>query len=123
MKFGELIYSEEVSGEAASKKETHAPKIEAPEKVKADQPFQVKISVGPHPNTDTHSIRWIEVYVYEEGRNFNPIYVSRIDLAPGYAEPEVTITLRLKKNSVIYALAYCNLHGVWESRKEVKVES
>ena len=122
-KFGELIYTAEVEeGEAATKKETHAPKIEAPDKVKAGEPFKVSIKVGPHPNTDSHSIRWIELYFYEEGRTFNPIFLGTIHFAPGYAEPEATLTLKLQKSGVLYALAHCNLHGVWESRKEIKVE-
>ncbi len=122
-KFGELIYTEEhAPGEAAAKVESHLPKIEAPDRVKADQPFEVKIHVGPHPNTVQHSIRWIEVYFYEEGRSFNPIHVARIELAPEYAEPVVTLTLRLKNSGTLHVLEYCNLHGVWESRKEIKVE-
>ncbi len=122
-RFGELIYTPEaVSGEAVSKVESHTPKIEAPNTVKADEPFTVRINVGPHPNTVEHSIRKIEVYLYEEGRKFNPILVASIDLTPVYSEPKVELTLKIKKNSVIYALGYCNLHGVWESRKEIKVE-
>ncbi|ABM80997.1 class II SORL domain-containing protein [Hyperthermus butylicus] len=122
--FGEIIYSQErASGEAISKVETHTPRIEAPDTVKAGEPFQVRIRVGPHPSKVEHSIRWIEVYFYEEGRPYNPIHLARIDLAPEYAEPDVTLTLRLKRGGVIYVLEYCNLHGVWEARKEVKVES
>jgi superoxide reductase len=122
--FGQLLYSREhAPGEAAKKVESHAPSIEAPDEVKANQPFQVRVKVGPHPNTREHSIRWIELYVYEEGRSFNPIYVSHIDLEPEYAEPEVVVTLRLRKTSTIYVLGYCNLHGVWEARKQVRVVS
>ena len=69
-----------------------------------------------------HSIRWIEVYFYEEGRGFNPIHLATITLTPEYAEPDVTLRLRLSKGGTIYALQYCNLHGVWEGRKEIKVE-
>ncbi len=120
--FGDLIYSQErATGEAISKVESHTPRIEAPDTVKPNEPFKVKIIVGPHPNKVEHSIRWIEVYLYEEGRAFNPIQIARIDLTPEYAEPEVVITIKLKKSGVIYALEYCNLHGVWEARKEVKV--
>jgi len=121
--FGELIYTpEQAPKEVISKAETHTPKIEAPDKVKAGEPFKVTIKVGPHPNTVEHSIRWIEVYFYEEGRTYNPITIAKIDLAPEYAEPDITLTLKLKKSGVLYALEYCNLHGVWEARKEIKVE-
>jgi len=121
--FGELIYTpEQASGEAVSKAETHTPKVEAPAKVRAGEPFKVTIKVGPHPNTVQHSIRWIEVYFYEEGRTFNPVEIARISLAPEYAEPDVTLTISLRKSGVLYALGYCNLHGVWEARREIKVE-
>ena len=122
--FGDLIYSQErAAGEAMGKAETHTPKIEAPDTVRAGEPFQVRVRVGPHPSTAEHSIRWIEVYFYEEGRPFNPVHLARIELAPEYTEPDVTLTLRLRRSGVIYVLEYCSLHGVWEARKEVKVES
>ncbi len=121
--FGSLIYSEEkASGEAIGKVETHTPKIEAPEKVKAGEAFTVKVTVGPHPNTVPHSIRYIELYFYEDGRAFNPITLAKIHLTPEYADPNVTFTLRLKKSGILYAIEYCNLHGLWEARKEIKVE-
>ncbi len=122
-KFGELIYTPETaSGEAISKVESHTPKIEAPDKVRAGEPFTVKITVGPHPNTVEHSIREIHLYFYEEGRAFNPVHIGSARFAPEYMEPQLVVTLRLKKSGTLYALAYCNLHGVWEARKEIIVE-
>lgn len=122
-RFGDLLYSEEhAPGEAQAKRESHLPRVEAPDKVKAGEPFEVRIRVGPHPNTVQHSIRWIEVYFQEEGRPFNPIHVARVDLAPEYAEPVVTLTLKLQKSGTLYVLEYCNLHGVWEARKRITVE-
>jgi superoxide reductase len=121
--FGELIYSpDRASGEAITKVESHTPKIEAPDKVKPGELFTIKVTVGPHPNTAEHSIRWVEIYFYEEGRAFNPVMLARTFFAPGYVEPEVTVKAKLNKSGVIYAIAYCNLHGLWEGRKEVKVE-
>ncbi len=121
--FGDLIYSrEKVSGEAVSKVESHAPKIVAPDKVRANEVFEVRISVGPHPNTVEHSIRWIDVYLYEEGRKFNPIHVARITMEPGFVEPEIVLRMKLSRNGCLYVLAYCNQHGVWEVRKEIRVE-
>ena len=121
--FGELIYTQEQApGEAISKAETHTPKIEAPDKVKAGEPFKVTIKVGPHEMRDVHSIRRIELYIYEEGRPFNPIHVATVHFGPEYTEAEATLTLKLKKDSVLYAISYCNLHGLWEARKEIKVE-
>ncbi len=122
-KFAELIYSpESATGEAISKVESHTPKIIAPDRVKSNEEFKIKISVEPHPNTVEHSIRKIEIYVAEKTRSFNPILVASIDLIPIYSEPEIEIKLKLKETSTIYAIAYCNLHGLWENRKEIIVE-
>jgi superoxide reductase len=122
-KFGDIIYSpEEATGEAITKVESHTPKIDVPEEIEAGKPVEVKISVGPHPSKVEHSIRWIEVYFYEEGRAFNPILLARTMFAPGYAEPTITFRFTFNKSGVLYALEYCNLHGVWENRKEIKVK-
>ncbi|HIP85064.1 MAG TPA: desulfoferrodoxin [Pyrodictium sp.] len=118
------FYSEETAPEQVKgKAETHEPKIEVPEKVIAGQPFTVRIRVGPHPNTDSHSIRWIEVFFYEEGRTFNPIHIASIQLAPTIAEPDITLTVKVGKSGVLYVLAYCNLHGVWEAKAKITVEA
>ncbi|MEM3795946.1 MAG: desulfoferrodoxin family protein, partial [Archaeoglobaceae archaeon] len=83
--------------------------------------FSVHIYIQGHPNTIQHSFRWIELYVYEEGREFNPIFVARAELTPEISEQEATFKVKLNKSSVIHAVAYCNLHGVWENRQEIKV--
>ncbi len=122
-KFGDLIYTpEEASGEAISKVETHTPKIECPDKVRAGEEFTVSIRVGPHPNTVQHSIRYIEVFFKEDGRVFNPITLAKVELAPEYAEPIVTLSLKLRRSGVLYVVEYCNLHGLWEARKAITVE-
>ncbi len=120
---GEIIYSpEKASGEAITKIESHTPKIEAPEKVKKGESFKIKISVGPHPNTVQHSIRWIQVYFSEDGRAFNPIHIVSATFEPEYTEPVVELVLKLNKSGTLYALAYCNLHGLWESKYRIEVE-
>jgi len=121
--FGGLIYTPETAkGEAVAKAESHTPKIDAPDRVKAGEAFTVKISVGPHPNKVEHSIRWVDVYFEEEGRSFNPIHLARLEFTPEYVEPEVEIKVKLSKSGTLYALGYCNLHGVWEARKKIVVE-
>ncbi len=121
-KFGDLIYTPETaSGEAVSKIETHTPKIEAPDTVKANEPFEVKVTVGPHPNKVEHSIRSIYIFFYEEGRLFNPMVLASVDLTPVFAEPEVVLKVKVQKSGVLYAVEHCNLHGLWEGRKEIKV--
>jgi superoxide reductase len=119
---GKLIYTPETAaGEAIGKVESHTPKIEAPESAKAGQPFELKVTVGPHPNTVEHSIRRIEVYFYEEGRSFNPVHLATIVLTPVYSEPNIRLNVKLNKSGTIYAVEYCNMHGLWEGRKQIKV--
>lgn len=119
---GELILTyDTAAGEALGKKENHTPKIDAPDAVDADKAFELKVNVGPHPNTLEHSIRWIEIYFYEEGRPFNPIMLSRVELAPVLSEPSTVLKAKLQKSGVLHAVEYCNLHGLWSSKKEIKV--
>lgn len=118
----ELIYTaESAKGEALSKVESHTPKIEAPDSVRKGEVFKVKVSVGPHPNTLEHSIRSIELYVEEGGRAFNPILIGRYELTPVYSEPIVEAHLKLQKSGKLIAIEYCNIHGLWENYKEIKV--
>jgi superoxide reductase len=119
---GDLILTyDSAAGEALGKRESHTPKIEAPASIKADEIFELKVTVGPHPNTLEHSIRWIEVYFYEEGRPFNPIMLSRVEFAPALCEPSVVLKTKLQKSGVLHALEYCNLHGLWSGKKEIAV--
>ncbi|MGC9181966.1 class II SORL domain-containing protein [Thermogladius sp.] len=120
---GNLIYTpQRASGEAITKVESHTPRIHAPDKVSKNTPFKVRVEVGPHPNTVEHSIRWVELYFKEEGRAFNPVFLGRYVFEPVYHEPVVEVTLKLAKSGRLIAEAYCNLHGVWESSKDIVVE-
>ena len=119
---GKLIYTPETAtGEAITKVETHTPKIEAPVTVNAGKAFEVRVTVGPHPNTLEHSIRRIEVYLGEENRPFNPVLLATVDLTPLYSDPDIKLSLKISKNGTLYAVGYCNLHGLWEGRKEIKL--
>ena len=73
----------------------HTPIIEAPSKVKADEPFVVKIKVGgidgvEHPNTLSHWVNWVALYAGER-------LISRVEfgaeLSDGYVIT-VNVTLR-----------------------------
>ncbi len=115
------------------KAEKHAPVIELPETIHANTRFMVTVSVGkeiPHPNTTEHHIRWIEVYFYPEGDKF--IYhVGRFDFTahgeavaganqgPVYTEPIATFAMKVAKPGKLVAMAYCNIHGLWQSEAEI----
>jgi len=118
-RFGDVIIPPDREG-----KEKHVPQIAAPASVKAGEPFQVTVAVGkevPHPNTVEHHIKWIQVYAKEEGAR-PVVHIGTFDFAPTLASPNVTFTAMLKKSATLYALEYCNIHGVWDNSVEVKVE-
>jgi superoxide reductase len=121
-RFGDLIYSKEKEEKVLGEK--HTPFIEAPNRVSPDESFEVTIVVGkevPHPNTIEHHIKWIQVFVKEDGRPFNPIHVATFDLGPAYGEPSVKFKMKLKRSSTIHVIEYCNLHGIWEASKKIEV--
>lgn len=118
------------------KVEKHAPVIEAPESVKADEVFSVTAGLGKaiaHPNTPQHHISWMSLYFLPEGgklaiqlahAEFSAHGDSASD-APGPAltNPSMTASLKLGKSGTLQAVAYCNIHGVWQSAKEIKVDA
>lgn len=115
--------------------EKHAPVIEAPDSVQAGQAFEFTVSVGKeiaHPNTTEHHIRWIRVFFQPEGEkftidlgafDFNAHAESAKGANEGVAltEPLVTGKASLKKSGTLFATSYCNIHGLWENQKEIKV--
>jgi len=121
--------------EADWRKEKHVPVIECPDRAKAGEGVQVKISLGKaigHPNTTEHHIRWIKAFfspdgdkfTYELGRyefNAHGESVEGPDKGPVYTEHEVTFSFRTTKSGTLHALALCNIHGLWESSKRIEV--
>ncbi len=100
----------------------HTPVITAPEKVKAGDLFDVKVETGvymKHPNEYGHYFGWIELYL-------DDTLVSRADLQPVLSSPSVTLKISATHSHEgkrkLRALAFCNLHGIWEGEKEIEVE-
>jgi len=108
------------------KLEKHAPVIECPDAVPVGEPFEVELSVGkeiPHPNTLEHHIAWIDLYFQPEGGKF-PIQIGHLAFdAHGesavYTAPAVEVEMKVDKPGVLYALSYCNIHGLWEGSKPI----
>ncbi len=129
-KLGELIQ------EADWKIEKHVPVIECPNTVKADEMFKVTVGLGKevaHPNTTEHHIRWISMFFHPKDEKF-PYHIGHYEFnAHGesvkgpntssvYTHHEVTTTFKTSKPGTILALALCNIHGLWQSAKEVKLK-
>ncbi|MEN3042588.1 MAG: class II SORL domain-containing protein [Fervidobacterium sp.] len=115
---GEYIKSGDFKGEK------HVPVIEAPDVVKKGEWFEVTVCVGkeiPHPNLVEHYIVWIELYAMPEGAPYI-LRIGRYEFSPTLEEPFVKTKIKLEKNSKLIALSYCNIHGLWEGSKEIKVE-
>ena len=115
------------------KAEKHVPVIETLEGDK--NAYVVSVHVGKeiaHPNTTEHHISWIEVYFHPEGDKF-PYQIGRFEFSAHgasvqgpntstiYTEPVATTYFKTEKSGTIYATSYCNIHGLWENSKELKV--
>ena len=109
------------------KAEKHVPVISAPATVAAGQTFEVEVSVGkeiPHPNTVEHHIAWIALHFVPEGSPVS-VEIGRADLSSH--GPVVTtastakFSVQLQKGGVLYATAYCNLHGLWSSSAKIEI--
>jgi len=117
------------------KSEKHVPAIECPDQVKKEEMFQVKVTLGKevaHPNTTEHHIRWVSLYFHPEGDKFT-YQVGHFEFTahgesangpntgPVYTDHSVTASCKLEKRGTLHALSLCNIHGLWESSKAVKV--
>jgi superoxide reductase len=117
------------------KKEKHVPVIECPDQVKAGEVLKVEVSVGkkiPHPNTTEHHIRWIKIFFQPDGGKFM-YHVASLefsahgestegpDTGPVYTDPHGVVSLKIEQPGVIYAASFCNIHGLWESFKQIEI--
>ena len=125
----------ELLQQADWKKEKHVPVIDCPDSVSAGEAFAVEASVGKevaHPNTTEHHIGTMTLYFLPEGAK-QAYQVGHYEFSahgqsaaganqgPVHAEPKVTVSLKLAKSGTLYALSLCNIHGLWESSKAIKV--
>ncbi|MHB0915499.1 MAG: class II SORL domain-containing protein [Thermoleophilia bacterium] len=95
----------------------HVPVIDCPDTVTPGEPFEVTIKVGelPHVMEEGHHIQWLEVY-------FSSNFYARIDLTPAFTVPEVTLKLvrhSAHKTGTMRVIERCNIHGQWETTKEI----
>jgi superoxide reductase len=125
----------EVIKTADWKSEKHVPVIECLDEVKADERFTVRVTLGKeiaHPNTTEHHIRWIQLYFLPDGSKA-PCQIGSFEFTahgesadgpnkgPLYTHHEVSVAMKSGQSGTLLALAYCNIHGLWQSFKTVKV--
>jgi superoxide reductase len=126
----------EIIQEADWKKEKHVPVIECPDAVNPNEIFEVKVSIGKeiaHPNTTEHHISWISLFFYPEGEKF-PYQIGHYEFSAHGASVQgpntssvfthhaATLWLKTGKPGTIFALSLCNIHGLWQSAKEIKLK-
>lgn len=116
------------------KAEKHAPLIEAPDEVAAGQTFTVTAHLGAaiaHPNTPQHHIAWMSLYFLPEGAT-QAIQLAHADFTahaatlsdqpgPALTQPRMTADIQLSRPGTLQALAYCNLHGLWQSARSIRL--
>lgn len=116
------------------KTEKHAPVIKVADTVKADEKVAIELVVGEdiaHPNTVEHHIGWIKLYYVAEGTQL-PFEVGTVEFkahgdgataneGPVRAESSGVVMASFKKSGKLIAVSYCNIHGLWESEKDIVV--
>ncbi len=129
MRIGDVIAT------ADWKTEKHVPAIELPESIKKGEPVQVRVCVGKdisHPNTTEHHIKWIDTYFKPDGGKF-VFHLARAEFGvhgespkganegPVHTEACALFGARFEESGTVIAVAYCNIHGLWESSAKVEV--
>lgn len=103
--------------EMSALEKKHTVVIDAPDTVKEGEEFEVTLRVGEykeHPNEVGHFIEWMELY---SGDTF----LARLELSPEKSHYVMKTTVKLDHAHPLRGRAKCNLHGLWESEKEVEV--
>lgn len=121
---------------AEFKEERHIPLINIPKRIKKNEDFTVKVTVGKdalHPHTKDHYIRWIEVF-FQTRDAIAPNEIRKFEFPPcegGAATPEgsnastpreITINFKTAKAGTIFATSYCNIHGLWQNSRHIEIE-
>ena len=130
MKIGEMMQT------ADWKNEKHVPVIDCPETVKAGENFNINVTVGkeiPHPNKTDHHIQWISLFFKPDDDQYAAHLGDYVfdahgastkgpDTGSAYTEPHVTTMVKLQKSGTLLASSHCNIHGLWEYSKAIKVQ-
>ncbi len=116
-------------------RERHIPVIDCPDRVAAGKPFAINVTIGnevKHPNTTEHHIKWVQVFFRPDNDRFS-YQIAHCDFAahgdseagsgkgPVVTDHRVSVVVSVNGTGRIYALSLCNIHGLWESGKDVEV--
>jgi superoxide reductase len=135
-KEGDMNEFKELFQSADWKTEKHVPVIDVSHTVKKGETAGVTITVGKdiaHPNTTAHHIRWITVFFQPDGEK-NPYQIGKAEFSAHGESPEgpdtssiythhkAVLNFKTDKPGTIHAVSLCNIHGLWQSSKEIAVE-
>ena len=125
----------EVLQTADWKNEKHVPVIECPDSVGSGSEFNVTVTLGKaiaHPNTTEHHIRWMELHFLPDGAK-QSFQIGHFDFSahgeskegpnqgPVYTAHEVVAKMKTTASGTLMAMAYCNIHGLWQNAKALKI--
>jgi superoxide reductase len=122
-----------IKGKVSEGKEKHVPDISIGKSHGSDVEDLVTVHVGkevPHPNTIEHHIVWLELYGVKKGEhaagsNYGGdkygqiVDLGRAEFGPSYTEPLARFKVNVADFSVLFAISYCNVHGLWQNLIEL----
>jgi superoxide reductase len=98
----------------------HVPVITAPDTVKPGECFEIVVEVGKlseHPNENAHFIQFIELYA-------GHTYLARQDFTAGTTCPVMKVCASFDRDlGPLRAFERCNLHGAWETDRNIAVQA
>ena len=118
------------------KAEKHVPVIECADVVKANETFEVTVKIGKeitHPNTTEHHISWMSLYFLPDGEKF-PYHIGHYEFSAHgasvqgpntgsvYTHHAAKAWMKTGKQGTLIAVSMCNIHGLWQSSKEIKLK-
>jgi len=119
--FGDLFVGVNEAADAnnlSDLEKKHIPFIEARERVRKGECFEVRVQVGKlleHPNEYRHFIQFVELYA-------DKTFLARVDLTAVRVCPKVVFCISLQHPvKELRAYGNCNLHGTWMDRKPIAV--
>ena len=94
----------------------HVPQINAPDSVKPGVPFEVEVRVGKklHEMIPAHYMDWVDLYA-------DDIFLTKFILPPNFTQPICKVLVTVNNSATLRAIEHCNLHGLWEGAKSIKV--
>jgi superoxide reductase len=110
-----MILANFVKGETHEGKEKHVPVIKIEKCDSCPEPM-VTIELTKHPNTVEHHIAWVQLYGVRESGPI--VHLMTTELGPVVSVPCAHICIKKGEFKSLIALAYCNIHGLWENKIE-----